>query len=82
MQEAFRLAKCHHPHVVKILDVCREENLWCMVMEYISGRNLQEYVEDEEILSETNALNYITQIGEALTYIHQQGFLHRDVTFS
>jgi formylglycine-generating enzyme required for sulfatase activity len=79
VQEAFRLAKCHHPHVVSIIDVCKEENLWCMVMEYIKGRNLEEYVADEGILSEEAALKYTTQIGEALTYIHQQGFLHRDV---
>jgi formylglycine-generating enzyme required for sulfatase activity len=79
VQEAFRLAKCNHPHVVKILDVFREENLWCMVMEYIKGRNLEQYVEFDRILSEEKALTYIQQIGEALTYIHQQGFLHRDV---
>jgi eukaryotic-like serine/threonine-protein kinase len=79
VQEAFRLAKCHHPHIVKIRDVCKEENLWCMVMEYIKGRNLEQYVEYEKILSEQEALNYTRQISDALTYIHQQGFLHRDV---
>lgn len=37
IQEAFRLAKCNHPHVIQVDDVCQEGELWCMVMEYIDG---------------------------------------------
>ncbi|NET86888.1 MAG: protein kinase [Kamptonema sp. SIO1D9] len=79
IQEAFRLAKCSHPHVIRVDDVCKEDNLWCMVMEYLDGENLEEYVEDKGILTEADALRYIKQVGEALDYVHQQGFLHRDV---
>ena len=79
VQEAFYLAKCNHPHIIRVKDVCKENELWCMVMEFIVGKNLQEYVEKKGILAETEAIKYIGQIGDALTYIHQQGFLHRDV---
>lgn len=78
VQEAFRLAKCGHAHIVEVKDVCKEAELWCMVMEYLSGGNLEEYT-IKTYLPEDKALLHIRQIGSALTYIHQQGLLHRDV---
>jgi serine/threonine protein kinase len=79
VQEAFRLAKCNHKHIVGIDDVCQEGELWCLVMEYLTGGNLDQYVSHYGLLSETEALIYIKQIAEALIYVHQQSFLHRDV---
>ncbi|MEA5536755.1 serine/threonine-protein kinase [Crocosphaera sp. XPORK-15E] len=79
IQEAFCLAKCNHPHVIKVEQVCQEGELWCMVMEYVAGGTLKQYASYKGILSETEALHYIQQIASALTYIHQQGFIHRDV---
>jgi serine/threonine protein kinase len=79
IQEAFRLAKCNHQHIIQVHDVCREGDLWCMVMEYIAGGTLKQYVNYRGILKEEEALKYIIQIGQALDYVHQQGFLHRDV---
>lgn len=79
IQEAFCLAKCNHNHVIKVHNVCQENQLWCMVMDYISGGTLRQYVNYKNGISEEEALNYIQQIGSALTYIHEQGFIHRDV---
>jgi serine/threonine protein kinase len=79
VQEAFLLARCHHQHVIRVEHVCKEQDLWCVVMEYLSGGDLRQYVNAKGVLSENEALRYIEQIGSALTYIHQQGFLHRDV---
>jgi eukaryotic-like serine/threonine-protein kinase len=79
IQEAFRLAKCHHPHIVRVDDICLEDGLWCMVMEYITGKDLEQYVIERGSLSEAEAISHTRQIGEALHYIHQQGLLHRDV---
>ncbi len=79
IQEAFCLAKCNHPHVIKVHNVCQEKELWCMVMDYISGGTLRQYVNYKNGISEEEALKYIQQIGSALTYIHEQGFIHRDV---
>lgn len=79
IQEAFRLAKCSHNHIIRVDDVCLEDGLWCMVMEHITGNNLEQYVIERGNLSESEAILYTKQIGEALHYIHQQGLLHRDV---
>ncbi|HHP7231143.1 MAG TPA: GUN4 domain-containing protein [Xenococcaceae cyanobacterium] len=79
VQEAFRLAKCQHTHIIKVDDVCCEGELWCMVMEYITGGDLEQKIMHQKALAEAAALQYIKQIGAALTYIHQQNLLHRDV---
>lgn len=79
IQEAFRLAKCSHSHVIRVDDVCQEGELWCMIMEYVQGGDLDFLVRKNKGLSEGEAAKYIIQIGSALAYIHEQGILHRDV---
>ncbi len=79
LNEALRLAKCSHPHVVRIDEVIQEGALWGIVMEYIDGEDLASRVENLGALSEAEALQYIQQISEALTVVHNNGLLHRDV---
>ncbi len=79
IKEAFLLAKCSHPHIVTVHNVFDEAGLWYMVMEYIKGDDLAVYLQKNGVLPEASAVLIIQQIGEALTYIHSQGFLHRDV---
>jgi serine/threonine protein kinase len=79
LNEAIKLAKCSHPHIVQIYEVIHENDLWCMVMEYIDGEDLGSLVENQGILSESEALRYIQQIGSALTVVHDNGLLHRDI---
>ncbi|MEA5566829.1 serine/threonine-protein kinase [Anabaena sp. UHCC 0399] len=79
LNEAIKLAKCNHPHIVGIDEVIQEGDLWCMVMEYIDGENLASRVENQGVLSEAEALRYIQQIGEALIVVHNNGLLHRDI---
>jgi serine/threonine protein kinase len=50
-----------------------------MVMEYIDRENLGTLVENHGVLSEDISLKYIQQIGEALTVVHNNGLLHRDI---
>jgi serine/threonine protein kinase len=79
LNEALRLAKCPHPHIAKVGQIFQEGPLWCMVMDYIDGGNLADRVVQKGILPEDEALIYIQQIGAALTVVHQQGLLHRDI---
>jgi formylglycine-generating enzyme required for sulfatase activity/predicted Ser/Thr protein kinase len=79
VNEALRLARCSHPHIVPVYELIDEDGLWGMVMEYIEGEDLATYIENRGVLSEAEALRLIRQIGEALTLVHNQGFLHRDI---
>ncbi|MFM2062426.1 MAG: hypothetical protein RLZZ507_2096 [Cyanobacteriota bacterium] len=77
INEAIKLAKCsYHPHIVKIYECIKDGDIWGMVMEYIEGEELGNL----GVLSESQALDYIQQIGAALTVVHENGLLHRDVT--
>ncbi|GGA45261.1 serine/threonine-protein kinase [Okeania sp. KiyG1] len=77
--EALRLALCQHPNIVQIKNVFTEGKHPCIVMEYVEGEDLGKLVKRKGMLSESEALIYIRQIGEALTVIHGKGLLHRDV---
>ncbi|MGK7933344.1 MAG: serine/threonine-protein kinase [Microcystaceae cyanobacterium] len=79
VQEAFCLARCNHSHIIKVENICQENQLWCLVMEYIAGGTLQQYTQYKKGLLVEESFKYIFQIGDALHYIHQQGFIHRDV---
>jgi serine/threonine protein kinase len=81
MNEALRLAKCNHAHIVKVYEVIQGDNLWCMVMEYAGKNDLGSLIHQMGALSETDALYYTHQIGEALDYIHSLNppMIHRDV---
>jgi len=75
VNEALRLKGCQHPNIVKVYELIKEGDLWGMVMEYIEGEDLSSLSK----LPESKALRYIQQIGEALTVVHNNGLLHRDV---
>jgi serine/threonine protein kinase len=79
VNEALRLARCSHPHIVQVYEVIEEDGLLGMVMEFIDGEDLATYLDYHGQLSEDEALLYIDQIGQALEYVHLQGILHRDV---
>jgi serine/threonine protein kinase len=82
-EEGISLARCNHPHIVKVYSTFLADGLHAIVMEHIDGDDLEVYVEsytaDNGYLSEAEALGYIDQIGQALECVHEQGLLHRDV---
>lgn len=77
--EAQRIAKCQHPNIVRVLDFFEEAGQSFIVMDYIPGPTLAEEIKQNKRLPEALAIHYIRQIGLALTVVHQNGLLHRDV---
>ncbi|AFY84682.1 serine/threonine protein kinase [Oscillatoria acuminata] len=78
LQEAVNLSRCKHSNIVKFLDIFHDKttDLIYIIMEYIDGRTLESY---RKVWSQKEALKYIKQIGDALTYLHDQGIIHRNV---
>lgn len=80
INEALAVSKCTHPHIVKVEEVCQDQQgYWYMVMEYIHGGNLIDYITHKNMLNEEEALTIIQQIGSALSHVHSQGLQHRDI---
>ncbi|MBE9218608.1 bifunctional serine/threonine-protein kinase/formylglycine-generating enzyme family protein [Dolichospermum flos-aquae] len=78
--EAMVLATFYHPHIVKVYpELFQENGLSCMVMEYVQGKNLEQYLYANGVFSESAGLSIIKGIGEALSYIHGRNYLHRDI---
>jgi serine/threonine protein kinase len=81
IREARTLAKLDHPGIVKVVDVFDENNTSYFAMPFVAGKTLQQIVEDSERkrLDYPVAVNYIGQIAEAVSYIHEHKILHRDI---
>lgn len=78
--EAIKLACCRHPNIVGVHPQSfREDGIFCMVMEYVEGQNLDEYLEENGQIPESEAIALITRIGKALIEVHEKGLLHRDI---
>ncbi|AFZ03216.1 serine/threonine protein kinase [Calothrix sp. PCC 6303] len=76
-QEAVKLTRCKHKHIVQVAEPFKEGEHWCLIMEYVDGVSLAD--RRQQILSESEALRYIQQIGEALIVVHENRLIHRDV---
>ncbi|MFM6043418.1 MAG: GUN4 domain-containing protein, partial [Dolichospermum sp.] len=79
INEALTIKGFEHKHILKVHEVIQAGELFGMVMEYIDGVTLFQYIEQKGQLAESEALLYIDQIGQALEYIHAKGSLHRDI---
>lgn len=78
-EEARRLAKFSHPHIVRVTDFFIEDGLPYIVMDYVPGRTLDAIVLPNNPLPEAIALHYIRQVSAAVKVVHQNGLLHRDI---
>ena len=67
IKEAFFLARCNHPHIVRVNEPFKEGNIRGMAMEYIEGKTLQDHIIDKGRLAETEAVDIIQKIGSAVS---------------
>ena len=77
--EAKAAAALDHPNVVRAYDVDNEGDTHYIVMEYVAGKDLQEFIKHSEDLSVEQAVDYIAQAADGLEHAHQSGIIHRDI---
>lgn len=78
--EGQTLGQFNHPGIVQVFYYFEENNTAYMVMEYLKGKTLAEFLKQRGgKLTEAEALSQIAKVGAALEMIHQAQFLHRDI---
>lgn len=77
--ESKAIAVLSHPNIVKVYDVSYGDRLQYIVMEYVEGITLKEYIEQQGIIETREAVYFVTQILRALQHAHDKGIVHRDI---
>ncbi|MBQ6172099.1 MAG: Stk1 family PASTA domain-containing Ser/Thr kinase [Clostridia bacterium] len=79
LNESRAIAMLSHPNIVDVYDVNFEGDIQYIVMEYIEGRTLKEYMEFTGAIPENETIGYIKQTLRALRHAHERGIVHRDI---
>mgnify|MGYP002771897925 CR=1 FL=1 len=78
--ESKAISLLNHPNIVKVYDVSVNDHLQYIVMEYVDGMTLREYLNERGgKLSSRETVHFISQILKALEHAHANGVVHRDI---
>jgi serine/threonine-protein kinase len=78
-QEVKISSQMEHPSIVKMYASFEENSNLYLVMEYIEGETIEQYVRQRGAIDEDESIRLISEILSALGYAHQKGFVHRDI---
>ena len=73
------VAMLAHENIVEIHDASVRHNIKYIVMEYVEGITLKNYMQHREVLNLREIISYTTQILRALDHAHKKGIVHRDI---
>lgn len=78
--ESKAIAVLSHPNIVKVYDVSFGDRIQYIVMEYVDGITLKQYLDQQkETVPWKEALHFTVQILRALQHAHEKGIVHRDI---
>lgn len=81
LSEARVLAKFNKESgIVSVTDFFEENNTAYIVMEYLDGITLKDYIENNGLLSMDDMLGLMSPLMEALDAVHKEGLIHRDIS--
>lgn len=79
MTEVSALKTLDHPNVVKLFEVYQDKNCVFLVLEYLDGGELFDYITDRDHLTEADAARFFKQMMSAIIYCHKNRICHRDL---
>ncbi len=77
--EAQAVASLSHPNVVSIYDVGHQDDIHYIVMEYVDGMTLKDYLNKHGALNWNDAVKITIQICSAIEHAHKNNIVHRDI---
>ena len=77
--EAQAAASLTHPNIVQIYDIGADNNRYYIVMEYVDGITLKEYIARKGALDWQEAVNISLQVCSAMAKAHSRNIIHRDI---
>ena len=77
--ESKTIAMLSHPNIVKIFDVSLGDKIQYIVMEYVDGITLKDFIEKQKRVKWKDAIFFTGQILSALSHAHSKGIIHRDI---
>eukprot|EP00057_Strongylocentrotus_purpuratus_P013216 XP_011667690.1 PREDICTED: hormonally up-regulated neu tumor-associated kinase [Strongylocentrotus purpuratus] len=80
-REARIMSQLRHPNIVRLYETITSPQLYCLIMEYVPGRDLLTLVRGQKggRLKEGVARRFVRQLVSALHHMHEHGIVHRDL---
>ncbi|MBO4563495.1 MAG: Stk1 family PASTA domain-containing Ser/Thr kinase [Clostridia bacterium] len=78
-REAQAMVSLTNEHVVTLYDMGSDGDIHYLVLEYVNGKTLREYMDEQGKLDPKEAVGIITDVLEGLDHAHKKGLIHRDV---
>lgn len=78
-REALSATSLTHPNIVSIYDVGEDADMHYLVMEYVEGKTLKQYIQEFAPLSPMKCVMIMEQLTSAIAHAHQNQIVHRDI---
>lgn len=78
-REAQSATSLAHPNIVNIYDVGEENDLYYIVMEYVAGTTLKQYIQQNSPLRVEDAIGIMRELASAISHAHHNHIIHRDI---
>ena len=78
-REAKAVTSLSHPNIVSIYDVENEGDFYYLILEYVEGMTLKDYMAKNPKMPVETIVHIAKQIADGLSHAHQNGIIHRDI---
>ncbi|KGR80402.1 Stk1 family PASTA domain-containing Ser/Thr kinase [Ureibacillus manganicus] len=78
-REALSATSLMHPNIVSIYDVGEDGDMHYIVMEFIKGKTLKQYINEFSPLSPARSVHIMRQLTSAIAHAHENQIIHRDI---